>query len=269
MPLAPRGEAASGSPTSTVLTVTSDPSVATATALPHAFDTSLGNNFTAASCPTFFNSFLDNSTFQACVPLSLLLQTSSAFFQATKSLLRITQVLDASCSADLPQCTALMDHYATELVKDAHCGADYRARNPIVMQAYDGFVAYVPSYQAGCLRDSSGSYCFANAITNSSSPTNSYPYYLPLGVPLPGGSRPTCNSCLQNTMNAYWTHASNSTQPISQTYSDSASQIAMQCGPDFINRTVAASTNGVTATLTQPGALSSAALLMTLFAFVF
>lgn len=41
--------------------------------IPQAFDTSLGNNFTA-SCPGFFNSFLKNSTFQQCVPFSLLLQ---------------------------------------------------------------------------------------------------------------------------------------------------------------------------------------------------
>ena len=42
--------------------------------LPHPFDTSLGNNFTAPSCPAFFNNFLTNDTFNACLPFSLLLQ---------------------------------------------------------------------------------------------------------------------------------------------------------------------------------------------------
>lgn len=44
--------------------------------LPRPFDTSLGSNFTSASCPNFFSSFLGNSTFTSCLPLSLLLQVS-------------------------------------------------------------------------------------------------------------------------------------------------------------------------------------------------
>lgn len=73
--------------------------------------------------------------------------------------MRITQVLDASCSVSFAQCSALMDNIATELLKDENCGADYKASNPTVLQAYKGLVAYAPVYQAGCMRDSSGSYC--------------------------------------------------------------------------------------------------------------
>lgn len=50
-----------------------DPSVPDS-ALPHPFDTSLGNNFTAPSCPTFFNNFLKSKDFNDCLPFSLLLQ---------------------------------------------------------------------------------------------------------------------------------------------------------------------------------------------------
>lgn len=42
--------------------------------LPRPFDTSLGNNFTTSTCPTFFNDFLTNATFNECLPFSLLLQ---------------------------------------------------------------------------------------------------------------------------------------------------------------------------------------------------
>lgn len=42
--------------------------------LPSPFDTSLGNNFTSSSCPKFFETFLSDSTFQECLPFSLLLQ---------------------------------------------------------------------------------------------------------------------------------------------------------------------------------------------------
>lgn len=73
--------------------------------------------------------------------------------------MRTTQVLDASCSVNFAQCSAMMDDLATQLVHDDHCGADYKASNPTVLQAYKGLVAYAPVYQAGCMRDSSGSYC--------------------------------------------------------------------------------------------------------------
>jgi len=45
--------------------------------LPHPFDSSMGNNFTAPSCPAFFETFLSNDTFNECLPLSLLLQVSN------------------------------------------------------------------------------------------------------------------------------------------------------------------------------------------------
>lgn len=79
---------------------------------------------------------------------------------------------------------------------------------------------------------------FADAITNNSSPSDSYPYYLPLGVELPGGARPTCNDCLEETMGIYANAASNASQPISQTFQDAAEQVNMGCGPNFINSTV-------------------------------
>ena len=45
--------------------------------LPQPFDTSLGSNFTADSCPRFFKSFLNDQNFRSCYPFSLLLRVSS------------------------------------------------------------------------------------------------------------------------------------------------------------------------------------------------
>lgn len=45
--------------------------------LPQPFDTSLGNNFTSTACPSYFNKFLADSTFQTCYPFSLLIQVST------------------------------------------------------------------------------------------------------------------------------------------------------------------------------------------------
>ena len=67
----------SGSSTATVITAPASTSVP----LPRPFDTSLGSNFTSSNCPNFFNYFLGNSTFNSCLPLSLLLQVSFCLFR--------------------------------------------------------------------------------------------------------------------------------------------------------------------------------------------
>ncbi|KAH0538678.1 hypothetical protein FGG08_004753 [Glutinoglossum americanum] len=206
--------------------IATDPESSGGSDLPTPFDSGIGANYTTTSCPTFLKAFLANSTFQSCQPFSLLLQNSQSFFQAEKSIVRITQALDATCNVKLPDCASAMSLFARSLKQDNNCGDDYRAQNPLVVQAYNGLLAYEPLYHAGCLQDqSTGSYCFANAITNASSAADSYVYFLPLGVSLPGGARPTCNSCLQRTMATFSTFAANATQPLSGTYVAAAQQI--------------------------------------------
>ena len=133
-----------------------------------------------------------------------------------------------------------MSNLAVELRDDANCGEDYSDENALVVQAYNGLVSYSTLYQAGCLKDNHGIYCFANAITNTSSPSDPYPYFLPLGFALPGGSTPTCSSCLQQTMNIFAGAATNLSQPVSADYNNAAIQIDEVCGPTFVNSTVKA-----------------------------
>ncbi|KAJ4374075.1 hypothetical protein N0V83_002814 [Neocucurbitaria cava] len=206
--------------------------------IPQPFDTGLSNNFTS-SCASFLSRLISSKDFQNCHPFSLLLQTSSGFFDASKSFLRITQTLDATCGVNATQCRTTLDNYARELVSETTCKTDYENDNPLVLQAYNGLVAYTPAYQASCLRDDDGNYCFANAVSNSSSTTDSYPYYLPIGQELPGGSRPTCNSCLQDVMSVFAHYGNNATQPISKTYTMAAQQISISCGSTFVNVTAA------------------------------
>ncbi|KAI9804873.1 MAG: hypothetical protein M1825_001242 [Sarcosagium campestre] len=165
-------------------------------------------------------------------------QNSNSFFKAAKSLVTITQVLDASCNAGFASCSALMASYAQSLKQDSNCGEDFNNQNPLVVQALNGLVSYDPMYQAGCLRSDSGSYCFADAITNVDNPPDSYIYFLPLGLSLPGNSRPTCNSCLQKSMAIFATAAGNASQPASTVYISTAHQIQVGCGPTFVNSTV-------------------------------
>ncbi|KAL8759225.1 MAG: hypothetical protein Q9199_000912 [Rusavskia elegans] len=208
--------------------------------LPRPFDTGLGSNYTQDSCPRFMNNFLRNETFTSCLPFSLLLQNSMSFFSVTKSLSTITRTLDAACRPIDSTCDPLMSSIATQLRRDENCAADYRREQPLVVAAYNGLVAYETLYKAGCARDPDrGNYCYANAITNTSSPTDNYPYYLPLGIPLPGGSQPSCTACLRETMRIFNEAASDrSQQALIRTLPAAAQMINVGCGPGFANETI-------------------------------
>lgn len=79
---------------------------------------------------------------------------------------------------------------------------------------------------------------FADGVTNSTTVADAYPYYLPIGTPMPSAVRPTCSNCLKNTMNIFADAASNSSQPISGTYSTAAQQIDLSCGPNWVSAAV-------------------------------
>ena len=142
-----------------------------------------------------------------------------------------------------------MSSYALTLRSSSACQSDYNAENPQVRQAYAGLLAYDVSYNASCLKNApapgnpdpnqdNANYCFANAVTNTTSPTDSYIYYLPLGVPLPSGSLPTCDACLVNTMAVFANAASNRSQPLNLDYVDAANMVNVMCGPTFVNASI-------------------------------
>jgi hypothetical protein len=154
-----------------------------------------------------------------------------------------------------------MSSLASQLIQDSNCGQDYRNQNPLVTQAHAGLVAYEPLYRATCIKNSeTGNYCFADAITNSSKPSDSYPYYTALGTDLPAASRPTCNNCLQEIMGIFAGYAANKGQPVSTTYMSTAQQINLGCGPNFVNSTVPVAT--IANSATKQGEITDAPALM-------
>ncbi|KAI9646299.1 hypothetical protein NHQ30_005740 [Ciborinia camelliae] len=216
-------------------------------ALPAPFDSGFTSNITA-SCSSFMMGFLANESFKACLPFSLLLQNSNSFFQASKSHFRITQTLDATCSANPTTCSTLMTTLANNLTSPTTCSLDLLAHNPLITQARLGLLAYSTLYTASCLKDpSTSAYCYAQAVTNSSSPTDSYIYYLPLNVSLPVGTQPTCNTCLKNTMTIFQQAAGVRTSALARVYPEAASVLDAQCGPGFVNASLP------TAVLVQSG----------------
>jgi hypothetical protein len=133
-----------------------------------------------------------------------------------------------------------------------NCASDLSAANPFAQTAKLGLEAYAPLYTASCLRNPvTDAYCFADAVTNISSPTDSYIYYLPVNLSLPAGAQPTCNTCLKNTMAVFEAATSDRSSSIAGDYVSAAQQINVQCGPSYVNQALAspvADTNSGTMT---------------------
>ena len=131
-----------------------------------------------------------------------------------------------------------MTYLATELLSNANCGRDFRDQQPLVLQAYNGLVAYEPVYRATCIEDSNNNYCYADAITNLASPGDAYPYFTAIGINLPASAKPTCNDCLKKTMQVFAEYAVRKEQPLSQTYLACANQVDGGCGAGFADTSV-------------------------------
>lgn len=190
-------------------------------ALPTAFDTSLGSNFTVASCPKFFNSFLSNDDFKSCYPMSFFLKNSQSYVITVRSgLEQVEEVLAKSCSVNFSSCNSLMMSLGNQLLLDSNCRADYSLENPLVTQAYSDFLNFGLIYNATCLtlkeagqsaniqpsptslltkststnlsqttstsQDSSNptfspNYCYTDSLFDLSDSADAYLYLLPLG----------------------------------------------------------------------------------------
>jgi hypothetical protein len=158
----------------------------------------------------------------------------------------VSQVLDASCSASLRNCGAIMDAIANKLVQSDVCAQDLKAQNPLVLQALTGLQNYYLYYGAGCLKDNTTNmYCmflviaifnlgYALAISNSSNPADAASYYLPT-IPLVSGARPSCSYCTQHLFDVYYTFSSNKTLEIFKNYYQAAQIVDLNCGAGFVS----------------------------------
>lgn len=150
-----------------------------------AWDTNLSE--VSPQCYAFFGSLKTDASFRQCLPLSVLLENSRSFFTLLKKgLVATTTILDRTCDVDFDTCKTVMANLGREIRSDSTCYTEFKARNPLVVQAYAGFLAYEPLYSASCLKSDNGGYCFAESATSANS-TNYPLYFLPLAKDLPEG----------------------------------------------------------------------------------
>lgn len=109
-------------------------------------------------------------------------------------------------------------------------------------------------YKATCLRQDD-TYCFANAITNASTPANAYVYFLPLNMTLPGSAAPECGECLKDTMAIYQAATATRSLAIADTYEGAAGRVNEICGGQFANETLPEAVDGGARGGSVPGGL--------------
>ena len=127
-----------------------------------------------------------------------------------------------------------MADFAEQLIKDTNCGQDFRNEQPLVLQAYNGLIAFEPVYRAICLKTAKDNqYCFSQAVSISQNPSDIYPYFTVVGLTLPSGSMPTCNACLKQTMQVFAEYAIRKEQPLAQTYLGCAQMVDGDCGAGY------------------------------------
>jgi hypothetical protein len=151
----------------------------------------------------------------------------------------MVRVLDAGCAADVDTCSDFMRTAAQNLTAEENCKEEYDDGVTAVTEAYNGLMNYKTVYSATCLQDpDTDQYCYASAVTNSSDSSDSYLYFLPYDLALPGSSTPSCNWCNKETMDIFHASSSNRDLLISNTYEDAARQINNLCDPDWVNGTL-------------------------------
>jgi len=213
------------------------------TPLPEPFDGTPSTDFVSVggdeSCPNYVSALLNSETFKDCYPLSMMLFTSSSFFDAKRQLTSLVRVLDAACDAEVESCATFMSTAAQNLTAEENCKEEYDDGVRHVMDAYKGLMNYQVVYTATCLEDpDTDMYCFANAVTNSSNSSDTYVYSLPYDLELPGSSTPTCNWCNKETMGIFHAASANRDLLISNTYEEAARQFNNLCDVDYVNGTL-------------------------------
>ncbi len=151
----------------------------------------------------------------------------------------MVRVLDATCAADVDSCTEFMNTAANNLTAKANCEDEFNNGLSTVVDAYNGLINYQVMYSAGCLQDrATEQYCYANAVTNTSTSSDAYIYFLPYALALPGSSLPSCSWCNKETMDIFHAATAHRNLPISDTYADAARIFNNLCDPNFVNGTL-------------------------------
>lgn len=204
------------------------------TPFPQPFDsTGITTNFSTDGCREFFVNMTQTAPFRECRPFSMLVQHSSAFFEAQSNLTELNSIIWGTCNTDLSvdQCDANIAWFADAL-QDA-CATDLEANNEVAASSLLGLQTYSLLRETACLASSTNAYCYISALGAGAHPADAYYYTLPLGTALPNASDPSCSTCTQGVMAEYVSHGLN-TSGLQETYAAAAVLTNHVCGTGFV-----------------------------------
>ncbi|KAF8155860.1 hypothetical protein B0H34DRAFT_798957 [Crassisporium funariophilum] len=247
----------------TVPTIPSSPP-ALPTPFPQPFDGVFAQNFSSASCQTFFSNMTASAPFRQCRPFSLLSLSSTDFINAQTNLTLMNSIVWGTCNTNVgtDQCSANMAWFASEL--KIACSDELEALNTMAVEVLMALQAFDVMHDVACLPDpTTNTYCFLNAVRNKN-PSDLYYYQLPLNIPLPKKSTPTCSACSKSVMGLY---ASALKDPIEgplltglkATYEPSAELSVQLCGAGFAQTQIV---SGAMSLFNRPPALFTGSVLI-------
>jgi len=215
------------------------------TPFPQAFDGTLTQNFSSPSCLNFFNNMTASTDFRECRPFSFLLSTSSIFNNAQSNLTLMNSLLWGMCNTQLPysQCQSNMASFASSL--QTACPQELKNQNLLVVNSLIALRAFEVMHDSVCLADpTTNSYCFLSAVQNTN-PSDFYFYSLPLGIPLPATSTPSCSACSKSIMGIYAAALQDRPQAtlltgLKTAYTVSAQLAVQLCGAAFAQTSISA-----------------------------
>ncbi|KAI0370547.1 hypothetical protein BV20DRAFT_1035778 [Pilatotrama ljubarskyi] len=219
------------------------------TPFPQPFDQSLSTNFTTVACQAFFTNMTQTAPFRECRPFSLLVSDSSAFITSQRNVSLLNNIIWGTCNTDLnaDECTSNMAWFADNI--KTQCKQDIAANNPIVQDAVAGLEAYTIMRTVGCqINPQTNTYCYIDAA-QSAHPSDLYLYELPLGLPLPNSTVPSCTACVQSAMKVFAEQGGGDVgdavkQALTKTYPAAAAVVNGACGAEFVADLQGAASNG-------------------------
>lgn len=213
------------------------------TPFPQAFDGTLTQNFSSPSCLNFFTNMTSSLSFRECRPFSFLFSTSSVFINSNLTLMNV--LIWGTCNTTLPysQCQSNMASFASSL--QTACTQELSNQNPMAVNSLTALRAFQVMHDAACLGDpTTDAYCFLTAVQNAN-PSDLYFYSLPLGIPLPNSSTPSCSGCSKRILGIYSSALQDPSQAPLLTGLKTAYQVTAQlavqlCGAAFAQTSISA-----------------------------
>ncbi|OCF60732.1 hypothetical protein L486_00371 [Kwoniella mangroviensis CBS 10435] len=209
--------------------------------IPKPLDLSISPSNLSGGCLTYLTSLLSSEDLQDCLPLALLLTTSSAYSSLLSSSIqsgnytKINNLISYTSSSAREKCDEYFTSIQSSLSSNKNCGTDLSNKNQVVKDTDIAIGNYQLIKEASKLTDKeTGVYCYIESMA-ATRPDDAYLWSLPSGIPLPSKSIPTCSSCSKSLLNTYMSFIPDTSTLNSTIVKSAITRVNDACGQGFVN----------------------------------